>query len=363
MKKLEIKAANKHATTPTAFKPHDPMPVRAGRMLPMAWLMLSMLALSGCGGGDGSTCVGPACPTPAPYVPPEPVGYVGDDAGDYTYKYTSYRGYDTAANGYAPKKEYEFGYREPDCKYLSSDWTNFQLITGDKKSIVFGKYDKPSGGGDLTKDATINDVYAYRETYNFTRIDGMNMSFVHKISLYVQLSSGCSKWEWDPRQKKGEITRTGENTNKQTITNPNAFSSSRTQNWAWHYFLLQRTGSTLFTWKGKTILPTTGETVDMFEVDLPDLTDRKWDVQSTPDLSIFAGIDLKNKLFDGKTKAKALVHMKRSSSKSNPWYYDSIKIIMHPTDYQISVPLAEWQSFNSFDPAKEPENDYTNLLP
>lgn len=365
MKKPEIKAANKPATTPTAFKPHDPKPMRAGRMLPMAWLMLSMLALSGCGGGDGSTCVGPACPTPAPYVPPEPLGYVGDDVGDYTYKYTSYRGYDTAANGYAPKKEYHYGYREPDCHYVDDDLYSkgggdrYQKNLGDPTKIVLGIYSRKQNPPVMGQSEPF-EIWGYRESYDFKRIDDKNMSFTHKIGLYAT-APDCN--DLLPLKlvtnKTGEITRTGENTNLPTISNPNLYTSTRAESWYWSYFLLQRTGSTLFTWKGKAVLPT-GETVDKFEVDLPELTSRPWDTQSSPDNTLVGGVDLRNKLFDGKTKAKALVYMSRiSSSKSNPWYSDEIKMIIDANDYKTDVPLDKWQSFKKFSPEYEPVNFYT----
>jgi hypothetical protein len=359
MKKLEIKAANKHATTPMAFKPHGPKPMRAGRMLPMAWLMLSMLALSGCGGGDGSTCVGPACPTPAPYVPPEPVGYVGDDVGDYTYKYTSDRDYGTAAEGFPFLGEYHYGYREPDCHYVDDDLfrtdntgggDRYHWNLGYPTKIVMGLYDSQPVPVEGKSEPFA--LWSYRESYDFKRIDGKNMSFTHKIGLYATAPECNDVLE---NYKKGEITRTGEDTTLPTITNPRPDPDQS----PWRFFLLQRTGSTLFTWTGKTVL-LTGETVDKFEVDLPALTDRKWTSQTSIDNTVVGVVDLRNKLFNGKTKAKALVYMSRiSSSKSNPWYSDEIMMIIDANEYKTNVPLTEWKKFLKFSPKHEPLNFYT----
>jgi len=318
---------------------------------------LLSLGLSGCGGGD--TCVGADCTTPKiPYVAPEPVGYVGDDVGDYTYKYTSHRGFGTAAEDYAPQKEAHFGYREPDCKFAGNDEYNYD--NGDKKSVALAWYysqveDRPTGFpvmGETKASIPASGVYRYRETYDFKRIDGKHMSFTHKISLHSNYA-GCT--DLLPFNKHGEITRTGENTDAPTITNPNLYTPSRT--WSWDYFLYQRTGTTMFTWVGKTVLPT-GESVDKFEVDLPPISNRTWDTQSSPDTSSVGGVDLRSPIFDGKSKAKALVYMRRSSAKSDPWAYGEFKIIMDPNAYKTDVPLDKWQTFKNFRPEWEPLNDY-----
>ena len=75
--------------------------------------------------------------------------------------------------------------------------------------------------------------------------------------------------------------------------------------------LLQRTGTTMFTWMGKTNLPT-GEEVDMFDVDLPELTNKSWDFQKWTEIyTTGAAMKLSHPLFNGKNKAKALVYMRR----------------------------------------------------
>jgi hypothetical protein len=302
------------------------------------------LMLAACGGGGGGGNPPEGCTTC------EFIAYVGDDVGDYTYKYTSVR------TGALPSViDPHYGYREPTCQYLASDRDDFLNHGG--RNVVLASYLGTSLNPAHKGDAAWG-VYAYRETYDFKAIDQTHMSFTHKISIYEDSSFSCN--ETASGNKKGEITRTGENTNKASPTNPLIFSNSGTPGgqW-WTYFLVQRTGTSLFTWTGKTTLPT-GESVDMFEVDLPELTNRSWSFQAwSADSNKTGGVNLGNPLFNGKNKFKALVYMQRyPNDKAYPWGYSSIKIIMDPTNYMTTTPLSQWQSFEYFNPKLEPYNMY-----
>ena len=269
--------------------------------------------------------------------------------GDYTYKYTAVRTGEFLIDGTPISNHY--GYREPTCKYLASDVDDFQNHGG--RNVVLADYygtsANPANQGD---DA--QGVYAYRETYDFKAIDTTHMTFTHKISIYADSGGTCQ--DFLPG-KRGEITRTGEDSTLPSPTNPNA-DGNNIQAY-WFYFLVQRTGKSLFTWTGKTTLPT-GESVDMFDVDLPELSNRNWNSQIWSSLvSIVAGIDLSHSLFNGKNKAKALVYMQRNTSdKTKPWGYTSIQMIMDPTNYMTNTDLSQWQSFSSFQSHFEPRNVY-----
>lgn len=118
----------------------------------------------------------------------------------------------------------------------------------------------------------------------------------------------------------------------------------------------------MFTWTGKTTLPT-GEEVDMFDVDLPELTNRNWDFQKWNEVFVVGpAMKLSHPLFNGKNKAKALVYMERVTdpaySKTTPWGNNKIQMIMDPTNYMTSVPLAEWKKFDYFDLKTEIKNQY-----
>ena len=334
----------KSKTTPPLFKA-----LGSSLAFPLAFPLL--LALSACGGGGGaSVCADGTnnCTTPTP----TPAAYVGDDVGDYTYKYTAVRTGEFLIDGTPISNHY--GYREPTCKYLDADREDFLNHGG--RNVVLAKYLGTSLNPARQGDAAFG-VYPYRETYDFKAIDKTHMTFTHKISIYADNSTFCQEVLFG---KQGEITRTGEDTTLPTLTiNPHIFSDSGNPGgfW-WSYFLVQRTGKSLFTWTGKATLPT-GEEVDMFDVDLPELTNRAWNFQawSTDTLS-GTGLDLSHSIFNGK-KAKALVYMQRNTNdKTNPWGYTSIKMIMDPTNYMTTTPLSQWQSFEGFQPKFETQNLY-----
>lgn len=326
----------------------------------LATLVPLSLFLAACGGGGGS-----GDPVGNPPLIGVAVPYVGDDVGDYTYKYTLERkGFLMDGTPYGT----HYGYREPDsaCKYLPEDYNDYKF--GKANKIVLGQYTgtklNPAKEGDQAER-----YYAYRETYDFKAIDKIHMSFTHKISLHQDLS--C--YDDDANStKRGEITRTGENTDKPTIPNPSGAGVIVDD--YWDYFLLQRTGTTMFTWTGKTKL-STGEEVDIFEVDLPELTNRNWDFQKwTENFSVAAGtqpntvgaaIKLSHPLFNGRNKATALVYMRRVTnpaySNTSPWGNEKIQMIMDPSNsisYMTSVPLSKWQKFDYFDPKSENKNKY-----
>ena len=317
------------------------------------FVLAMTLVLAACGGGGGgdSSCVVTStntCNAPIPL----PTAYVGDDVGDYTFKYTAaFRGYKT--DGKTPYG-YHYGYREPKCKYLPADREDFLFHGG--KNVVLGEYFGTSANPAHKGDAAW-DVYAYRESYDFKVVDKTHMSFTHKISIHPNTTTNCD--DLSPGGKRGEITRTGENTLKPPITNPRVRSGDSSD--FWEYFLIQRTGTTMFTWMGKTKLPT-GEEVDMFDVDLPELTNRNWDFQVWENSRVNLGIDLSDPLFNGRNKAKALVYMRRVTDPAYvptmPWGYGEIQMIMDPTNYMTSVPLAQWQKFEFFSPSTEPLNQY-----
>ena len=259
----------KSKTTPPLFKSLG-SPLGSSLAIPLAIPLL--LALSACGGGGGaSVCADGTnnCTNPTP----TPAAYVGDDVGDYTYKYTSVRTGEFLIDGTPISNHY--GYREPTCKYLASDVDDFQNLGG--RNVVLADYYGTSANP-ANKGDDAQGVYAYRETYDFKAIDTTHMTFTHKISIYSDIALSCFE---NVPGKRGEITRTGEDTALPTLTtNPHIFSNSGNPGgfW-WSYFLVQRTGKSLFTWTGKTTLPT-GESVDKFEVDLPELTNRAWNFQA-----------------------------------------------------------------------------------
>jgi hypothetical protein len=325
-------------TNPTSARPFL---ANLATLIPLIPLSVFLAACGGGGGGDA----GPSIPTT-----PTVSAYVGDDVGDYTFKYTAaFQGYKMDGKPYGN----HYGYREPNaaCKYLQEDVDDYKF--GKANKIVLGEYAgtklNPAKEGDQA-----TSVYAYRESYDFKAIDKTHMSFTHKISLYP--TTRC----YDDNAnaiKRGEITRTGENTTKPTITNPRG-AGTKVEDY-WDYFLLQRTGTTMFTWTGKTKLPT-GEEVDMFDVDLPELTNRNWDFQKWDEVYTYgAGIKLSHPLFNGRNKAKALVYMKRNADdKSNPWSYGTVQMIMDSTNYMTSTPLSQWQKFDFFSPEYEDKNKY-----
>lgn len=337
----QVSVATKATKTAKVTLPHLPL------------LPLLFLALTACGGG-GSTCVSGCDTNGGGGGLPTVAAYVGDTVGDYVYKYTNTRSVPVSSTApFAPLEGTHYGYREPTCKYLPADYENY--LNGDSKSVTLGNYLGTSQSPAKKGDAAL-DIYAYRETYDFSAIDATHMTFTHKISIYDGVSPiyYCTDVITG---KRGEITRTGENTTKASPTNPNIFRNDGTGFW-WNYFLVQRTGTSLFTWTGKTTL-STGETVDMFEVDLPELTNRSWSFQAwSTDSNKGGGVDLSHPLFNGKSKFKALVYMKRNTNATSPWVNTNVKIIMDPTNFMTSTPLDQWQSFDYFNPKYEPYNMY-----
>ena len=236
----------KSKTTPPLFKALG-SPLGSSLAIPLAIPLL--LALSACGGGGGaSVCADGTnnCTNPTP----TPAAYVGDDVGDYTYKYTSVRTGEFLIDGTPISNHY--GYREPTCKYLASDVDDFQNLGG--RNVVLAEYTGTSLNPARKGDPAFG-VYPYRETYDFKVVDKTHMTFTHKISIYADNFTSCSDIS---AGKQGEITRTGEDTLLPTLTtNPHIFNNAGNPgNYWWSYFLVQRTGKSLFTWKGKTTLPT-----------------------------------------------------------------------------------------------------------